>query len=100
MSLILAQNPAKRKTQFTTVVPMYAATEQRRTRPQIIVCPECGGTRRLEYVNPDTFEVETMPCIFCEGSGHFTRNASHAEHRSLLERMTGFAWSVVKAVIL
>lgn len=79
---------------------MYVATEQRRTRPQIIVCPECGGTRRLEYVNPDTFEVETMPCIFCEGSGHFTRNASHAEHRSLLERMTGFAWSVVKAVIL
>lgn len=100
MSLILAQNPAKRKTQFTTVVPMYAATEQRRTRPQIIVCPECGGTRRLEYVNPDTFEVESMPCVFCDGTGYFARNASHAEHRSLLERMTGFAWSVVKAVIL
>lgn len=100
MSLILAQNPAKRKTQFTTVVPTYAATEQRRTRPQIIVCPECGGTRRLEYVNPDTFEVESMPCVFCDGTGYFARNASHAEHRSLLERMTGFAWSVVKAVIL
>lgn len=97
----ITQSARKNKYEFATVIPMtVTGTEQRTTRPRFHVCPECGGTRRLEYVNPDTFEVETMPCIFCDGTGHFTRNASHAEHRSLLERMTGFAWSVVKAVIL
>lgn len=101
MSFILAQPGRKIKREFRTVIPMtVTGTEQRTTRPQIIVCPECGGTKRLEYVNPDTFEVETMPCIFCDGTGHFTRNASHAEHRNLLQRLAGWTWATVKAVML
>lgn len=79
---------------------MYVTTEQRKTRPQIIVCPECGGTRRLEYVNPDTFEVETMPCLFCDSTGVQFRNASHQEHRSLMQRLAGWGWTAIKAVML
>ena len=104
MSLSLAQKPIRRKTQFSTVIPMtVTGTEQRTTRPRFHVCPECGGTRRLKYVIPDTFEVETMPCLFCDGNGYFTRNPSHAEHRDWLQRLAGLggmAWSAVKAVLL
>lgn len=101
MSLSLAQKPIRRKTQFSTVIPMtVTGTEQRTTRPRFHVCPECGGTKRLEYVNPDTFEVETMPCLFCDGSGYFARNASRAEHRSLLERLAGWGWKALLAVLL
>lgn len=79
---------------------MIAAIEQRRTRPQIIVCPECNGTRRLEYVDPDTLRIKSMPCVFCDSTGHFTRNASRAEHRSLIERLAGWGLNAIKAVML
>lgn len=97
----IAQNSARHKREFRTVIPMtVTGTEQRTTRPRFHVCPECGGTRRLKYVNPDTFEVETMPCLFCDGNGYFTRNPSHAEHRNLLERLAGWTWKALLAVVL
>lgn len=80
---------------------MKATIEQRRNpRPQPIVCRGCNGTRRLSYSDPDTQQVKYMPCLFCDSTGVQFRNPSHAEHRNLLERLAGWTWKALLAVLL
>lgn len=101
MSIMVTQSRQKVKADFTTtseVIPMMLAPRER-VRPQIIRCPECSGTR-IETVMADDGNVYDYPCLFCNGQGYVVRNASHAEHRSLLERLAGWGWKALMAVIL